>query len=66
MEMPDSSKAVETTELAEGHTTSASGSIDECFRTLKRRVRPGGNERRIAEIPFDERASTPATLADQG
>jgi hypothetical protein len=40
MELTNSIKAVETAEPADWHSMPANGSIVECARTLKRRVRP--------------------------
>ncbi|PWC49641.1 hypothetical protein TSA6c_26470 [Azospirillum sp. TSA6c] len=58
MELTNSIKAVETAEPADWHSMPANGSIVECARTLKRRVRPA------ALMPAVDRVSgEPGTAA---
>ncbi|PWC81167.1 hypothetical protein TSH100_27720 [Azospirillum sp. TSH100] len=60
MELTNSIKAVETAEPAGWHGMPANGSIVECARTLKRRVRPA------SLIPAADRVfGEPATVAAQ-
>ncbi|PWC74728.1 hypothetical protein TSH64_06890 [Azospirillum sp. TSH64] len=51
MELTNSIKAVETAEPTDWHSMPANGSIVECARTLKRRVRPAALMPAVDRVP---------------